>query len=269
MFLRAIVLLAIVAGFCAGMSYWFGAEILAALGIALQQLKIVIAKIATVSASGIIAWLKAQGINFARVELGKRWFMKSILPLLIGAALQRRINLYFRSFIRKVKFRYRRMQRWYKAQDIAMKVVLIALVVASTLALALSSMSLWLFIFSVQLPFWIIASIGAFWQIIWRSLQKMVFRTLAFMQLYRVLGFLRRRMPESYMRRLRRYNFRIARIVVRRRRMTVAQLHAQKDGWAMRWALVREYFRHRRPRVPSALEWRKSRERRDSQTPAE
>ena len=269
MLIRALAILAIVAGFCVGFSYWFGAEILAAIGIIAQQLKIVFAKIATVSATGILTWLKAQGINFARVELGKRWFLKSILPLLIGAALQRRINIYFRSFLRRVKMRYRRMQRWYKAQDIAMKVVLIGLVVACTLALALTSMSLWLFIFSVQVPLWIIATLGAFWQVIWRSLQKMLFRTLAFMQLFRVWGMLRDRMPESYMRRLRRFNFRIARIVVKRRRMTVAQLHAQKDGWSMRWALLREYFRHKRPRIPSALEWRKSRERREEQTPAE
>ena len=269
MLLRALAVLGLVAGICLGMSYWFGAEILAALGIALQQLKVVFAKIATVSATSILTWLKAQGINFARVELGKRWVMKSILPLIIGAALQRRINITFRSLIRRVKMRYRRMQRWYRAQDLAVKAVLIGIVVLSTLAVALSSMSLWLFVFSVQLPLWIIATFAALWQGLWRSLQKMVFRTLAFMQIYRVWDRVRDRLPPSYLRRVRRFNFRVARIVVKRRRMTISQLHAQKDGWSMRWALLREYFRHKRPRVPSALEWRKSRERRESETPAE
>ena len=269
MLLRALAILAFLAGVCLGLSYWFGAEILAAIGFMVQQAKIVIARLATVSAGGVATWLKAQGINFARVELGKRWFVKSILPLLIGAALQRRISIMFRSFLRRVKLRYRRMQRWYKAQDRVMRYVLIGIVVGATLALALTSMSLWLFIFSVQVPFWIIATLGAFWQVIWRSLQKALFRTLAFMQIYRAWGFVRNRLPESYLRRVRRFNFRIARIVVKRRRMTISQLHARKDSWGMRWALIREYFRHKRPRVPSALEWRKSRERRDSQTPAE
>jgi len=269
MLLRALAILVFIAGLCLGLSYWFGAEILAALGLAVQQAKILFARLATISAGGVASWLKAQGINFARVELGKRWFFKSILPLLIGAALQRRISITFRSFVRRVKFRYRTMQRWYKMQDRLMKIVLISIVVGATLALALSSMSLWLFVFSVQLPLWIIATIGAFWQVIWRSLQKLVFRTLAFMQLYRAWGLLRDRLPESYLRRVRRFNFRIARIVVKRRRMTVSQLHASKHSWGMRWALLQEYFRHKRPRIPSALEWRKARERRDSQTPAE
>ncbi len=269
MLLRALAILVFIAGVCLGISYWIGAEILAALGLVIKQAKIVLARLATISVGGVATWLKAQGINFARVELGKRWFFKSILPLLIGAALQRRISITFRSFIRRIKVRYRRMQRWYRAQDRVTRYVLIGIVVGATLALALTSMSLWLFVFSVQVPLWIIATLGAFWQVIWRGLQKLVFRTLAFMQLYRAWGLLRDRLPESYLRRVRRYNFRIARIVVKRRRMTISQLHAHKDSWGMRWALIREYFRHKRPRIPSALEWRKVRERRDSQTPAE
>lgn len=261
--LRAIALLLVVASASVALSLMFGAEVLAALGLMLAQVKIVFAKLAALSSATLVGWLKAQGVNFARVELGKRWFMRSILPLVIGAATQRKIAAFFTAYVEIAKTQYAAMMDWYRTRPRPMRIVLILIAMFSTLALAVTSMSLWLLLFSVQLPIWIIAGFAAFGQMIWQTVQKMTFRTLAFMQLYRLWGFLRRRLPKAYLQRVRRFNFRVARIVVRRRRMTVAQLHAQKDTLAMRWDLLREYFRHRRPDQPSAEEFRAMRERRD------
>ncbi|WP_112323837.1 hypothetical protein [Oceanibium sediminis] len=261
--IRAIALLLLVASASVALSLIFGAEVLAALGLMLTQAKVVLGKVAALSGATLVNWLKAQGINFARVELGKRWFMRSLLPMVIGAATQRRIAAFVKTYMAHVKLRYALMMDWYRSRPRAMRIVLILIAMFATLALAVTSMSLWLLLFSVQLPIWIIAGVSAFGAMIWQTLQKMLFRTLAFMQLYSLWGFLRRRVPRAYLQRVRRFNFRIARIVVRRRRMTVAQLHAQKDSLAMRWELAREYFRHRRPDQPSAEEFRSMRERRD------
>ncbi|MEM8788551.1 MAG: hypothetical protein AAGE76_09840 [Pseudomonadota bacterium] len=255
MLIRALAILVAVIALSIGLSIMFGAEVLAALGMAVNQLKLLFAKAAALSSRSVLIWLRAQGLNFARVEIAKRWLTKSLIPLLIGAALQRRIAAWVGQYVDLAKATYSRLMDRYRALPRPVRIVMILIAMFGMLALALSSMSLWLFLFSVQLPVWIIATLGAFWQMTWRSLQKMVFRTLAFMQIYRVWGLLRRRVPQPYLHRLRRFNFRVARIVVRRRRMTVGQLKSQKDGLAMRWALLREYFRHRRPQAPTRDEF--------------
>ncbi|MHA3978448.1 hypothetical protein ACW9UR_12245 [Halovulum sp. GXIMD14794] len=272
MLLRALILLGLVASASVALSYMFGAEVLAALGMMISQAKIVLAKLFTVTTKGAFIWLKAQGINFARVEIGKRWFMKSLVPMLIGAANQRRIAGFFATFKESAKTRYAAMMDWYKELPLAVKIISILIVMFATLALAISSMSLWLLVFSVQLPFWIIAGATAFGTIIWKSVQKLVFRTIAFMQLYRIWGFLKKRVPPEYLARKRRFDYRIARIVVRRRKMTLAQMKTGKDSVAMRLALIREYFRHVRPAVPSKEELdraRANRAARTEDTPAE
>lgn len=272
MLLRALILLGLVASASVALSYMFGAEVLAALGMMVSQAKIVLAKLFAVSSKGLFVWLKAQGINFARVELGKRWLMKSLVPMLIGAANQRRISSFLALFKETAKSRYAAMMAWYKDLPLAVKVISVLIVMFATLAIAISSMSLWLLIFSVQVPFWIIAGATAFGTIIWKSVQKLVFRTIAFMQLYRIWGFLKKRVPPEYLARKRRFDYRIARIVVRQRKMTLAQVKNSKDGFAMRLALMREYFRHVRPAVPSKDELdraRASRATRTEDTPAE
>ena len=42
----------------------------------------------------------------------------------------------------------------------------------------------------------------------------------------------------------------MARAVVRRRRMTVRQLHEQKDSLSLRLSLIAGYFRQARPEMP-------------------
>ncbi|NIP18307.1 MAG: hypothetical protein GWM87_09240, partial [Xanthomonadales bacterium] len=90
--MRALALLILLCLASVALSAYFGAEILAALGAILAQLKIIGAKLSAVSSRTVLLWLKAQGINFARIEIGKRWLTRSLIPLLIGAATQRRIT---------------------------------------------------------------------------------------------------------------------------------------------------------------------------------
>lgn len=243
------------------LSITFGAEVLAAVGLLLAQVKILWVKVLGVSTNTLLVWLKAQGLNFARVELVKRWFLKSLLPLIIGAATQRRIAEFTRHYVAMIRAQVDRMMEWYRSLPRPTRIILVLIAMFSTLAVAVMTMSIWLLLFSIQLPIWILASLHAFWSMIWTTIQKTLFRTLAFMQLYRVWGVLRRQMPTAYLTRLRRFNFRVARIVVRRRRMTVSQLHNHKGGFALRWALFREYFRHARPAQPTAAEFELHRQR--------
>ncbi|MEM9779301.1 MAG: hypothetical protein AAF813_05260 [Pseudomonadota bacterium] len=254
MLIRALALLIVLIGVSLGLSFWFGAEVLAALGAVIAQLKVIIARTMAISSQTILVWLKAQGLNFARVELAKRWFLKSLVPMLIGAANQRRIANFVQAYTSFAKARFGEMMDWYRALPRPTRYVLILVAMSASLALALTTMSLWLLLFSVQLPMWIIAGFAAFGQLIWQTVQKTVFRTLAFMQLFRAWDFLRGRVPPAYLQRLRRFNFRIARIVVRKRRMTVAQLHDRKGNLGLRWALLLEYFRHARPETPTRAE---------------
>lgn len=255
MFLRALALLILLVAASLALSVYFGAEILAAVGAMLAQLKIVAAKLTALGSRSVLLWLKAQGINFARVELVKRWLTRSLIPLLIGAAAQRRIAEFGRGLVDLTRTKHDAMIAAYKAQPRAARVVLVLTAIAATLAVTVTTVSLWLIVFSVQIPLWVIAGFAAFRRMIWGWIQKLVFRSLAFMQVFRLWGSLRRRMPPQYLARLRRFNFRVARMVVRRRRMTLAQLAKHRYGLGMRLALLREYFRQDRPEGPSATEF--------------
>jgi len=264
MFLRALALLIVLCLASVALSAYFGAEILAALGMILAQLKIVASKLAAVSSRSLLLWLKAQGINFARIEIAKRWLTRSLIPLLIGAAAQRRIAELSHRYVALARERYQAMLAVYRAQPRPTRILLVLVAIVATMAVTVTTMSLWLVVFSVQLPLWILAGVAAFWRVIWGSVQKLIFRSLAFMQIFRVWGVLRRRMPPEYLARLRRFNFRVARMVVRRRRLTLAQLADRKDDLGMRFALIREYFRQDRPEGPSAAEFEAMQHREDS-----
>ena len=264
MLIRAIALLVLVAGGSIALSLLFGAEVLAALGLLIAQIKIIFGKIFSLSLTGLMPWLKAQGLNFARVELAKRWFMKSFLPLLLGAATQRRIATLMAEFKTRASARYAAMMDWYYGLPRPVQIIAVLIILFATLALAVTSISLWLLLFSIQLPLWIIAGLVALWNMTWLSVQKMAFRTVAFMKLYRVWGALRARIPESYLARKRRFDFRVARMVVRQRKMTLAQLEQGKTSLALRWALIRAYFSVERPAVPSEAEYKAARVTREA-----
>ncbi|MEO0914791.1 MAG: hypothetical protein AAFY59_17715 [Pseudomonadota bacterium] len=239
---RALLLLGFLATASIGLTYFLGAEILAALGMILAQLKIVLAKAASLSSGVVLNWLKAQGINFARVEIAKRWFLKSLLPLILGAALQRQIASAFGRGKEIVARRQAALMGWYRELPKPARWAVLALGIVAMLGLTMSSLGLWVLVFTVQVPIWLVAAGSAGLQVLWRTLQKMVFRTLAFMKIMTAWGFLRRRMPAGARRRLRRMEFRIARTVVRQRKLTLRQVRNQKDGLAMRWALLKAWW---------------------------
>ena len=83
----------------------------------------------------------------------------------------------------------------------------------------------------------------AFGRMIWTSVQKMAFRAAAFFQLAILWRWLSRKLPASWLARKRRFDYRVARTVVRRRRMTVRQLEARKDSLPFRMGLLFDYLR--------------------------
>ncbi len=228
MLVRALLILFAIGSVTAGVSYIFGAEILAALGMIFSQLKVVTARVMAMSSGTVLAWLKAQGINFARVELGKRWLLKTLLPLLVGAAMMRRLSQLAAGFKARFVETSNQLTNWYRELPTAVRIVGILIAMCGILALAVTTMSLWLLIFSIQLPIWVAAAFAAFGQMIWQSLQKAVFRAIAFFKLTKIWAFLKKRLPETQQQGLKRFERKMARNVIRQRRAAVARLKASK-----------------------------------------
>ena len=100
------------------------------------------------------------------------------------------------------------------------------------------------------MPLWAAAVLASLGRMVWASIEKMAFRTVAFLQLtwgWRLLTWV---LPEAVLERKRRLDFRVARIVVRRRRLTLKQLADKKDSLPMRLALIAEYLRQPAGRAP-------------------
>lgn len=254
MFLRALAILVVVVAASLALTWYLGAEVLLALGLILTQIKIIAKKLTSVELPAILAWLKAEASTFLRIELLKKWATTSLVPLLVGGALLRRIERWTASYKEAVIAQYEAMFDWYRGLEWYEKTVAALIVLFLTLALTVSSLGLWLILFSVKLPFWVIASLSALGRMIWQTIRKSAFKTVAFLQLSLAWRFLRRRLPKAYLERKRRFDFRVARMVVRRRRMTVRQLAEQKDSLSMRWSLWRESLRQERPAPPTRAE---------------
>lgn len=247
MFWRAILLLVLVASASIGLTFLFGAKVLLALGLILTQLKVIGSKLLAIEIPAVLIWFKAQAALFFRLELLKKWVMTSILPLLMGSVLRRRIETFLTRYKTAIRLRYDAMIAWYGRLEWYEKLIAALIVVFASLGLSVSSLGLWLVLFSVKLPFWLIAGLAAFGKMFWGSLTKGLFKAIAFLQLGWAWKLIRKRLPESYLDRKRRWDFRVARAVVRRRRLTLRQLHDQKDGLSMRVALIKGYFRQPRP----------------------
>jgi hypothetical protein len=71
----------------------------------------------------------------------------------------------------------------------------------------------------------------------------MAFRAAAFLKLSFVWKGLKRLLPASWMERKRRFDYRVARSVIRKRRMTLAQLEERKDSLPFRMGLLVEFLR--------------------------
>ncbi len=168
------------------------------------------------------------------------------MPLVVGSAILRRIDRFFDSYRAAVRTQYEALLGWYEGLRWYEKTVAALILLFALLGLTVSSLGLWLILFSVKLPLWILAALASLWQMTWGSVRKMAFRTVAFLQLSWAWRGLRRVLPQSYLDQKRRIDFRVARMVVRQRRMTVRQLSEQKNSWRMRWAVLTARARRRR-----------------------
>lgn len=228
------------------LSYWatvhFGQEVLIALGLILAQAKIIAKKLATIELPAVLAWLKMQTSAFFRFELIKKWMMTTVLPLVIGKAALRRIATWAGQYREAIRARYDAMMAWYDRLGTAEKVIAALAILAATVALSVTSIGLWLILFSVKLPLWIAAAATALGRMVWTTVSKMAFKAVAFFQLSVVWRVLRRVVPGSWLERKRRFDYRVARSVIRRRRMTLAQLEARKDSLPFRMGLLVGYL---------------------------
>ncbi len=250
MFWRAFLLLLVVASASVALTMVFGAKVLLALGLILTQLKVIAQKVLSIELPSVLLWFKSQAALFFRFELIKKYILGTLTPMLIGSALKNRLVAVLSRYKLALKSRYMRMMLWYGGLEWYEQVIAALIVIFATLALSVSSIGLWVVLFSVKLPFMIAAGVGAFWRILWTTIAKMAFKTAAFFQLGWLWKRISRVLPESYLDRKRRWDFRVARAVVRSRRLTVRQLHAQKDSLSMRLALMAAYFRQPRPEFP-------------------
>lgn len=250
MFWRAPFLLLLVVALSVLLTLWLGDEVLIALGLILVQIKVIGQKIAAIEMPAVLVWLKTQAALFFRIELIKKWLMTTVLPMIMGSALRKRLDALITRLKTGAQARYARMMAWYGGLQWSEQVIAALIVIFATLALSVTSIGLWVVLFSVKLPFMIAAGVGALWRVLWTTLAKWVFKLVAFLQLGWAWGLVRRRLPASYLERKRRWDFRVARAVVRHRRLTLRQLHEQKNSLSMRPALIAAYFRQSRPEMP-------------------
>ena len=243
MLVRALAILLLVGTASVGLTMYFGQEVLLALGLLLTQFKVLGQKLVQIELPAVLAWLKQQASVFFRIELIKKWLMTTAMPLLLGRALLRRFEAFVKRYTSAVAQQYARMMAWYRDLDTPVRVVALLIVLCATIAVSVTSIGLWLILFSVQLPFWLIAIFTSAGKMFWVSMQKYAFKIVAFLQLGWAWRVLRGRLPADYLEKKRRFDFRVARMVVRRRRLTVRQLSERKDSFSMWLAVLRERWR--------------------------
>ncbi|MEM6825611.1 MAG: hypothetical protein AAF566_10900 [Pseudomonadota bacterium] len=243
MLFRALALLTLLVGLSVCLTLWFGQEVLIAIGLVLTQSKVILKKLAALELPAVLAWIKAQGALFFRVELIKKWFSTTLVPLVLGNAVLRRVEAFAGRYRAAVRVQYQRLIRWYAALGRPEQIATALVVLAAFLALTVSSLGLWLILFSVKLPFWIAAVLAASGRMVVSSIERMAFRTLAFLQLTWAWKLVRWMLPDHVLERKRRFDFRVARMVVRRRRMTLRQLESGRNSLSLRLSLIAEYFR--------------------------
>ena len=251
MLVRALAILVLVLTASLLLTWHFGADILLALGLILAQLKLLGSKVASIQPPAALAWLKTQAALFFRVELLKKYFYSTLVPVLLGAGFRRRMSALITAFTSAAKARFEAMMAWYRGLDWHVRLVATLIVLVATLGLSVASLGLWLILFSVQLPFWLLAFLGTTLRSTLQSLGKYAFKTVMFLQLGWLWRLIRRRLPPEYLERKRRFDFRLVRRVVRHRRMTLGQLEAGHNSIALRLALLRAYLSAEKPQAPT------------------
>ncbi len=242
MLLRAFALLFVAVVLSWSATMYFGDEVLIAFGLILIQAKVFAKKLVQLELPIFLVWLKAQAGAFLRIELVKKWLMTTIVPLLVGKAVLRRLAAYLSGYRLRVRRRYERVLHWYDSIHPVEKIVAAIILLSATLALSVTSLGLWLIFFSVKLPLWIMAVAAGVLRYVWLSVQKMTFKAVAFFQLSMLWRSLRRLLPARWLERKRRFNFRVARAVVRRRRLTVRQLADRKGSLPFRLGFTADYI---------------------------
>ena len=242
MFWKSLILLTLTVALSVAATLHFGNEVLIALGMLLTQFKIIAKKAASIELPAVLVWLKTQASVFFKFELLKKWLTTTLLPLLLGSAVLRRIANFIRGYRSAVRRRYRSLLIWYGRLHWFEKILAALIILFATIALSVTSMGLWLVLFSVKLPLWIAAATAAFWRMAWLSIQKMTFKIIAFFQLKWLWRGVSRVLPASWLQRKRRFDYRVARAVIRRRRLTVRQLAEKKDSLPFRLGVLIEYL---------------------------
>ncbi len=242
MLIRALSFLLVAIALSWAATVYFGADVLIALGLILTQSKIIAKKLMQIELAAVLAWLKAQGGVFLKIELLKKWLMTTVLPLVVGSTVLRRVARFINGYRESIGLRYAAMMAWYDGLHPAEKIVAALIILFATVALSVTSLGLWLILFSVKLPIWFAAATAALWRMTWLSVQKMTFKAVAFLQLSLVWKGVRRLLPESWLERKRRFDYRLARAVIRRRRLTVRQLADRKDSLPFRLGLLFDYL---------------------------
>ena len=250
MLARALALLVLFIALSGAATVYFGQEVLIAIGLILTQAKLIAKKLAGFELPALLAWLKTQAQIFFRIELLKKWLMTSLLPMVLGNALLRRIDGFLGQYRAALRSRYMGLLRWYRRLEWYEKTVATLVILFATLALSVSSIGLWLILFSVKIPLWLAAALTAFGRMVWTSVERMAFRAVAFLQLTWLWRLIRLLLPNWLLRRKRKLDYRVARMIIRRRRMTLKQLEEKKDTLPFRLAVIAEYLRAPRPKNP-------------------
>ena len=243
MIFRTTALLILLIAVSVVLTYAIGEKVLVALGVALIQLQILTKKLFALEWAAIVLWLKTNTALFLRVELLKKWATTSVLPLFMGSVLRRRVSALIGVLQNSIRSRYDALLAWYDQLNGIEKALTALVLIAAIFALSVSSLGLWLILFSIKMPLWIVAFFAAIAKSFWQSASKMIFRAVAFFQLGILWGLTRRILPESVLEKKRRFDFRIARAVVKRRRLTLRELSSRKQTFALKWAIFREGLR--------------------------
>lgn len=240
--LRAFVILGLVLDLSVAATLYFGRDVLIALGLIAVQIKLLAKKLALVEWPALLVWLKTQSQLFLRVELIKKYLTTTVIPLVMGRALVRRISAGLRVYIAAVKARQAALMNWFRGLTGIERVLAWAILLAATLGLSVSTLGLWLILFSVQLPLWLVAGAASLGRMLWASVSKSLFKMVAFLQLRWLWRGVRRLLPRRWLEAKRRWDYRVARAVIRRRRMTVRQLAVRKDRLPFRMGVLVEYL---------------------------
>ncbi|PWJ21272.1 hypothetical protein [Jannaschia seohaensis] len=242
---QSILLLALAVAASVFATLQFGDEVLIALGLILVKVKLLWGKLLSIKPPALWSWLKQQGAVFLRKDLPYKYLSSVVVPMTLGRRLLRRISETISRLLAPVTRTQARMMAWYGRQTGLARACLAVALLGLTLALTVSTIGLWLILFSVSIPLWLAALGLTLGRMLLASAQKTVFKMIAFLQLKWLWRGLRRLLPQGWLDRQRRLNYRLARAVIRRRKLTARTLAGRKDELRYRLGLILEILASR------------------------